>query len=74
KILRNQLTVTGTWNSSFTHEADDDWNYVLERLEKGKISPLELVSHRFPLEDLDAGLHIMRDKTQDYIKIMAEIN
>ena len=25
KILRNQLTVTGTWNSSFSHKASDDW-------------------------------------------------
>ena len=30
KILRNQLTVMGTWNSSFTHEMSDDWNYVME--------------------------------------------
>ena len=72
KILRNQLTVTGTWNSSFTHEGEDDWHYVLERLEKGEISPKELISHRFPMENLETGLHIMRDKTQDYIKIMAE--
>lgn len=64
--------MTGTWNSSFTHEGEDDWHYVLERLEKGKISPKELISHRFPMENLETGLHIMRDKTQDYIKIMAE--
>ena len=25
QILRHQLTVTGTWNSSFTRGADDDW-------------------------------------------------
>lgn len=74
KILRNQLTVTGTWNSSFTHEPDDDWHYVLDKLKQGKIFPKELISHRFPLEDLEDGLHIMRDKTRDYIKIMAEIN
>ncbi len=74
KILRNQLTITGTWNSSFTHEIEDDWHYVLDRLEQGKISPGDLISHKFPLKNLESGLHIMRDKTQDYIKIMAEIN
>ena len=72
KILRNQLTVTGTWNSSFIHEPDDDWHYVLNRLEQGKISPSKLISHRFPLEDIEKGFQIMRDKTGDYIKIMAE--
>lgn len=73
KILRNQLTVMGTWNSSFTHEAGDDWHYVLDRLGQKKIDPAELVSHVYPLEGLLPGLEIMRDKAQEYIKIMAEI-
>ena len=70
KILRNQLTVTGTWNSSFDHDAEDDWHYVLERLAHNKITPSELISHRFSLEDLECGLKIMRDKTEDYGKVM----
>lgn len=37
KILRKQLSVLGTWNSSFTHENTDDWHYVLDCLKKGKI-------------------------------------
>lgn len=32
KILRNQLTVLGTWNSSFTHSMEDDWHYAVKRL------------------------------------------
>lgn len=72
KILRNQLTVTGTWNSSFVHSVEDDWHYVLDRLEQSKISPSKLISHRFPLEDIEKGFQIMRDKSGDYIKIMAE--
>lgn len=70
KILRNQLTVTGTWNSSFIHHPDDDWHYVLERLTHRRISPASLITHRFPLERMEQGLEIMRDKTEDYIKIM----
>jgi len=72
KILRNQLTVTGTWNSSFTHEAEDDWHYVLHRLEQKKIMPKELISHRFPLEEAEQGFLIMKEKREDYIKIMIE--
>ncbi|MEY8338986.1 galactitol-1-phosphate 5-dehydrogenase [Lachnospiraceae bacterium 62-35] len=71
KILRNQLTVLGTWNSSFTHEAGDDWHYALDRLSKKKICPSQLISHRFSLkEEMEKGFQIMRDKTEDYIKIM----
>lgn len=71
KILRNQLWVTGTWNSTFIGEENDDWHYVLKRLEEGRIDPGAFISHRFSLEDLEAGLHIMRDKSEDYVKVMA---
>lgn len=70
KLLRNQLTVTGTWNSAFTNSVEDDWHYVLERLFEGAIEPGILITHRFSLEELWRGLHIMRDKTEDYVKIM----
>lgn len=70
KILRNQLTVAGTWNSSFTHHPGDDWNYVLERLMQKRIDPAKMITHRFALGELEKGLEIMRGKTEDYIKIM----
>lgn len=70
KILRNQLTVKGSWNSSFTGETGDDWHYVLELLEKERIHPEVLISHRMSLEKIQEGMHIMRDKSEDYVKIM----
>ena len=73
KILRNQLTVTGTWNSSFSHKASDDWHYALERLSRKDLMPSRLISPRFSLEEMEKGLHIMRDKSEDYVKIMAVI-
>ncbi len=72
KILRNQLVVTGTWNSSFLHEPSDDWHYVLERLAERRIDPAALISHRLPFDSLEQGLHIMRDKTEDYAKVMID--
>jgi len=70
KILRNQLIVTGSWNSSFTNDEEDDWHYVLRLLEEKSVSPTEIISHRFGIEDLEKGFHIMRDKSEDYVKIM----
>ncbi len=70
KILRNQLTMTGTWNSSFCHKETDDWHYVLDRLARKRINPGGLVTHRLPLGELDRGFRIMRDKSEDYVKIM----
>ncbi len=71
KILRNQLTVFGTWNSSFTHTAEDDWHYVVEKLRGGRIAPAQIITHRLPLEDLNQGLEMMRDKKEEYGKVMA---
>ena len=48
----------------------DDWHYVLSRLEAGGINPSKLITHRFSLNDLEKGLLIMRDKTEDYCKII----
>lgn len=70
KILRNQLTIKGVWNSSFSHSEQDDWHYVLKRLSEGKIHPERYITQKFPLEQLGEGLRIMKDKTQEYVKVM----
>jgi len=73
KILRNQLNVTGTWNSSFTGREEDDWHYVLKALEQSKVRLENLISHRYSLAELEEGFRIMRDKSEDYIKIIARL-
>lgn len=70
RILRKQLTLLGTWNSSFTHEETDDWHYVLERLASGRIQPEKVITHRFSLEELREGFELMRDKREEYVKVM----
>ena len=74
KILRNQLKLIGTWNSSFTHEVNDDWHYVLSRLQQGKVHPEKLITHRFKMENIIEGFEIMRDKREEYVKMMALID
>lgn len=72
KILRNQLTIQGNWNSSFTHEQDDDWHYVMERLEDGRIRPEQFITHRLCFDELEKGLVIMKNKSEEYLKVMIE--
>ena len=72
QILRHQLTVRGTWNSSFTHESSDDWHYALGRLSACRINPVAFISHRLPFERLEQGLVVMRDKAEEYCKIMVQ--
>lgn len=78
KILRNQVTILGTWNSSFwgqdaenlQNTDSDDWHYVLDRLNEKRIDPKLLITHRYPLESLFDGLLVMRDKKEEYCKVM----
>lgn len=70
KILRNQLTIKGTWNSSYTKEETDDWHYVLNLLSSEKLKTDYMITHRYSLDKLVDGLELMRDKREDYIKIM----
>ena len=70
KLLRNQITVKGTWNSSFTRESGDDWHYVLDRLSRKRIDPAALITHRFALDDLEQGFQIMLNKDEDYCKVI----
>ena len=74
KILRNQMTLMGTWNSSYP----DDWAYALERLatwhkSEQAFSSAMLITHRFDLEHMQDGLQIMRKKSEEYIKIMVDV-
>ncbi|MBQ8665563.1 MAG: hypothetical protein IJ526_01700 [Lachnospiraceae bacterium] len=86
KILRNQLRITGTWNSSFfgngngdreeslvIRDEEDDWKYVIKRLAAGSISPEKLITQKYDLKDIRRGFELMRDKTEDYIKVMARM-
>ena len=75
KILRKQLKITGTWNSSFSGNGfndknEDDWSYALKVIGQKRVDPACLITHRIPLSDLNKGFQIMKAKSEDYIKIM----
>lgn len=76
KILRNQLTLFGTWNSSFDdcgdHVPEDDWQYVLNRVATGRVHPEQMITHRYDFDDLIQGFELMREKTEEYLKVMLQ--
>lgn len=74
KILRKQIHLTGTWNSSFTHSAEDDWHMVLAECAKGNLRLKELITHSLPFDELHQGLAIMKDKKEYRNKVMITKN
>jgi L-iditol 2-dehydrogenase len=69
KLLRKQLSIHGTWNSSFGL-VHDDWNEIFALLRSKKLNLTGLVTHRFPLSDLKRGLDIMKDPCVYSNKVM----
>ena len=70
KILRKQIRLTGTWNSSFIHSEEDDWHMVLHACADGSLRLKELITHELAFDELHKGLAIMRGKTEDRNKVM----
>lgn len=69
KLLRKQLSLLGTWNSSYGC-AGDDWQAVLDLIKQKKLFLEPIITHRFPLAELSKGLEIMRNNSEYYNKIM----
>ncbi|MFD0672413.1 galactitol-1-phosphate 5-dehydrogenase [Cohnella sp. GCM10027633] len=70
QILRKQLTVRGTWNSSFASAPNNEWELAIAAMASGKLNARPLVTHRVPLEGVPDALVMMRDRTEFYNKVM----
>ena len=70
RILRKQLHIAGTWNSSYEKNHDCDWSEVKSALENHEIKASALISHFYQQDDLKAGMALMHDHKQPYCKVM----
>lgn len=69
RILRKELVVFGSWNSSFAF-LDSDWKKVLDLAGSGSVSFAPLISHRVHLEEAPAFLAGMRERRVFYVKVV----
>jgi L-iditol 2-dehydrogenase len=69
EILRKQLTLKGTWNSSYT-DFKNDWQLAVSCMERGILQLEKLITHRFPLSDYGRAFELARQKSEFYVKIM----
>ena len=70
KILRKQIRLVGTWNSSFCHSKEDDWHTVKQFCSSGKFRLRELITHSLAFDQLLHGLEIAGDHAEYHNKIM----
>jgi L-iditol 2-dehydrogenase len=69
EILRKQLTLKGTWNSSY-NDFKNDWLLAINCVERGILRLEKLITHRFPLSDCTKAFELARKRSEFYVKIM----
>lgn len=69
-ILRKELNLFGTWNSSFTHLPRNEWTTSLQFMEEGELKVKPLITHRFRLEQAKKAFQMMYGKREFYNKVM----
>lgn len=68
-ILRKQITVKGSWNSSYNSKIND-WAHALEIFEKGNLPAAELITHKFTLEEHEKAFSAIRNTREFTLKVM----
>ena len=72
KILRNELTVTGTWNSSYK-STTNNWKETITALENGSLDIAKLITQKFSLKDYEKALATVKDPKKISVKVMFEM-
>ncbi|MFC1715361.1 zinc-binding dehydrogenase [Candidatus Poribacteria bacterium] len=69
-ILRGQLTIYGTWNSSFTAVPRNEWSTALHFMSTGALNLKPLITHRFGLDQANEAFDMMYNKKEFFNKVM----
>ena len=69
KILRKELTLVGTWNSSFSRKENDWWKAV-QAMQDKRLDLKNLITHRFSLANYKEAFSLMHERREIYCKVM----
>lgn len=69
KILRKELTLAGTWNSSFGSR-ENDWREAVKAMQDKRLDLESLITHRFSLLEYQEAFSLMHERREMYCKVM----
>ena len=72
KILRKQLTLTGTWNSSYSEKVND-WREALEFMKQNTTVFKKIITNKYTLDEYNEAFNLLRDKTKFKTKVMFKV-
>lgn len=70
QVLRKELTIRGTWNSSFAALPTNEWRVALDMLAAGRLDLHSLITHQIPLSQGIAALEMMRDQSAAFGRVV----
>jgi L-iditol 2-dehydrogenase len=69
-LLREEITLSGAWNSFSAPWPGDEWTASLDMMAQGRLKTAEIVSHRESIEDLPEILKWMGERERFFSKVM----
>lgn len=69
-IFRHELTLRGFWNSYSAPFPGAAWMKSIEAFQDGKIKFAPLISHRFPLSKVADAFQMIKERKEEYNKIL----
>ena len=69
-ILRGELTIHGSWNSSINPLPINEWKSGLEFMSTGQMNVNPLITHRVRLEDCKEVFEMMFNRTEVFTKVL----
>ncbi|MEI6131278.1 MAG: galactitol-1-phosphate 5-dehydrogenase [Bacillota bacterium] len=73
ELLRKQLKISGTWNSSYSPIPKNDWKLSIDAMTSGLLDVKPFITHRVALSQHKQVLEMMRDRSAFYNKVMFSI-
>lgn len=68
-ILRKQLQIFGSWNSSLVNP-ENEWAAVHAMIARREVLPEKLISHRLRLEEIPGAIRWMQERREVFRKVM----
>jgi len=72
-ILRKQLTLRGTWNSTY-NEFRNEWRVSVDAIANGLLDVKPLITHRFALDECEKAFRMLHERKEFAHRVLFTIN
>lgn len=72
-IIRNEINITGSWNSFSAPFPGREWQAVIQYIESGQLEMEPYLTHRITLEELPNMVKKMSERSISFNKVMVEL-